>query len=157
MKANPLFFLLPLLVLLGTATTVVALESRRTPDWQTTLNRYLAENAAQPARVQTVTRARQPHQFTREMGSPVSNDWQWQIERLPFPPQTLYCVLLRSPASGSDDKPQAQVAQAQIVYIGYLSDTLYRTGWIVYAGPHTPFPPSLPRQLAAVGCDLTLP
>ncbi|MCC6166119.1 MAG: hypothetical protein IT329_02715 [Caldilineaceae bacterium] len=154
MKANPLFFLIPLLVLLGTATTVAALESRRTPDWQTTLNRYLAENTqtGKPAQVQTITRARRPDRFTHEMGSSVSHAWQWQIERLPSPPQELYCVLLHSPVPGMGDEPPAQV-----LYVGYRTDALYRTGWIVHAGPHSPFPASLPRRLAAVGCDLTLP
>lgn len=152
MNAKPLYFLLPFLILLGTATTVAALETQRTPDWQTALNRYLAENAAQPAQVQTVAHADLPGQFTLELGSPVSDEWQWSIERLPFPPQELYCVLLQTPAAPG----AAGESQAQVVYVGYLSDALYRTGWMVYAGPHHPFPAQLPLQLAAVGCDLPL-
>lgn len=154
MKAKPLTFVIPLLVLLATATTVAALEAHRTPDWQMALNQYIAQGtlSGRPAYMLQVVRAAHPEQFAPDMGYPVSDDWQWQIERLPQPPHELYCVLLRQP--GAPAPGPAGDAPSQIVYVGYLSDALYRTGWVVYAGPRSPFPPELLGELAALGCDL---
>lgn len=150
MNAKWLVVLIPLLMLLGMATAVTALEARRTPDWQAALYRYIA---TQPASVQRVVRARHPDQFTPEMGYPASDDWQWQVERLPHPPHDLYCALLRTPGAPS----LADDARHRVVYIGYLTDSLYRVGWLVYAGPRSPFPAELTDQLAALGCDLAIP
>ncbi len=148
MNAKTLLVLIPLLVLLGTATAVAGLEARRTPDWQAALAEVQASNAlsGQPSTLQHVAHARTPQQFQDGMGSVVSDDWRWQIERLPRPPQELYCVLLGEPDPGP----------RQVVYVAHLSDALYRAGWVVYAGPRTPFPPELVTDLAALGCDLEI-
>lgn len=151
MNPKTLVFLIPLGILLVMATSITALEARRTPDWQAALDAYLADNSLQADAVRQVARARYPAALTTSMGVPVSADWRWQIERLPHPPQELYCALIQLPTTSSARDPQRQV-----VYVGYLTDTLYRAGWMVYAGARTPFASQLPEQLAQLGCDLDI-
>lgn len=149
MNPKTLVFLIPLGILLVMAISITALEARRTPDWQAALDAYLADNSLQADAVRQVARARYPATLTTSIGVPVSADWRWQIERLPHPPQELYCALVQFPG-------ETGAAQRQIVYVGYLTDTLYRAGWITYAGPRSPFSPQVSEHLTTLGCDLTL-
>lgn len=135
---------IPLLVLVGTAVLFITLESRRMPDWELELNEYLARPDA--FAVQQVVLARHPENFKPDMGAPVQGDWPWGIEVLPYPPQALRCVLLAQP----------DAAKQQTVYVGYYSDALWRSGWLVHEGPEAPFSPTLDGHLTAIGCDLEL-
>jgi hypothetical protein len=159
MRTKPIFFLIPLLVLLSAVTTVAALERQRAPDWQTTLDHYLArrQRAGTALRVQRVVFAQQPWRFDAALASaaPDPEDWRWNAERLPYPPDAVYCVLFENVA-GSTAKAAATTG-GQVVYVAHHSDKLWRVGWIVHEGPREPFPPALRADLSALGCDLSLP
>lgn len=170
---------LPLLILLGTVTTVVALEQQRTPEWQRALNGYLDQSRLDDfhsddsrsgdssavkhsnvlaARVRRVARARLPWNFRAEMGRPVrsTQQWPWAVNQLPYPPDALYCVLVQETVSKfapATATPQMATTR-RVIYVAHHSDKLWRVGWMVHEGPIQPFSPALASHLASVGCDL---
>jgi hypothetical protein len=147
-----------LAVLFGTMATFVVLESQRRPDWQIALDQYLAHSSviAKHFTIQKVARAERPDQFRAEMGVPVrdNDDWPWDVDSLPYPPDDLYCVLIES--YGRSPAVVPGNGQRQVVFVGHHSDTLWRVGWLVHAGPVAPFPPTASLDLKTVGCDLPL-
>ncbi|MDX1521514.1 MAG: hypothetical protein R3264_07795 [Anaerolineae bacterium] len=142
---------IPLLVLIGLAAAVAGFESRRGPEWKIELDQYLTDRAgsAEIFEVERVVPARKPGKFSRAFGAAIRDDWQWQIDSLPLPPQAVQCVLLRQsgPAVG---------AKRRVVYVGFHTDTLWRVGWLVHEGPESPFSQQLTGQLETIGCDLSL-
>jgi len=88
------------------------------------------------------------------MGRAVRNDRKWQIVQMPFPPTELRCALLerrsRSAAGVMGE------AKRQVIYVGYHSDELWRSGWLVHEGPQESFAAQLLSDLDAIGCDLDL-
>lgn len=146
----------PFLVLVGAVITLAWLEARRAPDWETEFNNYVARRglARESIKIQAVVEAGRPWDFSATMGKPVSNDWPWGIDELPFPPAAVRCVLLEKEGESAFDVEGEP--QRQVIYVGYHNDTLWRAGWLVHEGPQTPFTPELATDLATVGCDLSL-
>jgi hypothetical protein len=148
----------PFLVLVGAVVTVLALEARRTPDWETELNSYMARSRA-PGETITVlaqVEASRPWNFSPAMGRALANEsgWPWGTGELPppYPPAAVRCVLLerdRKFATG-----QAGDLLRQVIFVSYHSDGLFRVGWLTHEGPQDVFTPELAANLAAIGCDL---
>ncbi len=148
----------PFLVLVGAVTTVLALEARRTPDWESELNSYIARSRA-PGETITIlaqVEASRPRNFTPAMGRALPNEggWPWGMGELPppYPSTAVHCVLLervRKSATG-----EAGEALRQVIFVSYHSDELFRIGWLTHEGPQEPFTPELIANLDAIGCDL---
>jgi hypothetical protein len=142
----------PFAVLVFALGVFVGLELQRGPNWRLELDEYIARHTwpSETVRIQEVTRARKPWNFTAAMGTPEPGDWIIPS----FPPRAVRCVLLvrsRSSAGGAQDE-----SLRQVVYLVYHSDALYRVGWLAHAGPEEPFGPELAAHLASIGCDLGL-
>ena len=146
----------PFLVLISVVVTLTWFEARRAPNWEVELNNYMAWSGLrrETIKVQAVVEADRPWNFTAAMGEPVGNDWPWGIDRLPFPPTAVRCVLLEKESKSALDVEGEP--QRQVIYVGYYDDTLWRAGWLVHEGPQAPFTPELVTDLAAIGCDLGL-
>jgi hypothetical protein len=146
---------LPLFIVMGTVTTVIALERQRTAEWARTLEQYFAQThtAAIDVEVQVTVSALQPWNFREGMGSAFldTNDWRWHIEQLPFPPDSLYCVLVKRIPTATAN-PIIEPAR-QLLYVAHHSDHLWRVGWIVHEGPTEPFTMEVANDIAALGCD----
>jgi hypothetical protein len=144
----------PFVILVGVALTFIVLEGRRTPDWESVLDDYIAGSHApgETIDVLAMVQARKPWNFTPSMGRAVRSDWKWQIVQLPFPPTELRCVLLER--RGGSATGATGEGKRQVVYVGYHTDALWRLGWLVHEGPQGPFTAPLLADLEAIGCDL---
>lgn len=152
-----IFLTVPVVILVTLLTTVLAWEAERTPDWEIALNHYLIESRGlqEATRVERVVTARQPWHFTEDMGYPSLGDgWSWATADIPFPPRQMQCVLLER--IHKENIETAAVSTRQVIFVTKHSDTLWRIGWLVHAGPREPFPLELMTQLEALGCDLGL-
>jgi tetratricopeptide (TPR) repeat protein len=146
----------PLAVLIVGMLAFARLEAQRGPDWRHELDAYIAQAAlpSETVTIQSVVRASEPQNFGKEMGRAVRNEWTWSVIAPPFPAQIVQCALLerhRQSTAGGKESSTRQVA-----YVAHHSDGLYRVGWLVYAGPETPFTQETIAQLAEIGCDLRL-
>ena len=147
----------PFLVLVGAVITVLTLEARRVPDWQSELNSYIARSRV-PGETITVlaqVEASRPWSFSPAMGRAIANEngWPWGDSELPppYPPTAVRCVLLerdRKLATGEAGDPLRQV-----IFVSYHSDNLWRVGWLTHEGPREVFTPELAANLDAIGCD----
>ena len=158
MLRKSFLLLVPILVLLGTVTTVVAFERQRVPDWRSALQSYLAlhETEAIALRVEWTIESHSPWQMQPQMGVPfVSGDqWLWHVERVPFPPDALYCVVVvRTPTALA---PAHLSPMRQVLYVAHHDDLLWRTGWLVHEGQVAAFDAEIMDELAAVGCDVEM-
>jgi hypothetical protein len=148
----------PFVVLVGAVITVLALEARRTPDWQSELNSYVARSRLPDETITVLAEveASRPWKFSLAMGKAVANEngWPWGNGELPppFPPTAVRCVLLereRKPAAGGPGE-----SIRQVIFVGYHTDGLWRAGWLTHEGPLEAFTPELTANLGAIGCDL---
>ena len=147
---------LPLAALIVALAAFAVAEARRGPDWRRELDQYIAQSGLPSEKVtlRSVAEAREPQNFSREMGRAVPSDWRWGSVTPPLPPAAVQCVLLeraRPPAAGG-----ATQSIRQVVYVAYHSDALYREGWLTYEGPEDPLAPEAVADLAALGCGLGL-
>jgi hypothetical protein len=150
---------LPLFVLLVMLTAVVAFEEKRTPDWQQVLKRYIEETRPIAVEVSILesVQASRPWNFDESMGVAYRqpNSWPWDIDRLPFPADALYCVLMqREPLEAAYQEVKSN---HQIYYVAHHADALWRVGWVVHEGPMQPFAAAVRDDLAEIGCDLKRP
>ena len=148
----------PFVVLVGAVTTVLALEARRVPDWQTELNGYIARSRL-PGETITVlaeVEASRPRNFSPAMGRALANEsgWPWGNGQLPppYPPTAVRCVLLERERRPTLEEPAESIRQ--VIYVSYHSDGLWRIGWLTHEGPQGVFTPELIANLDAIGCDL---
>ncbi len=148
----------PFLVLVGAVLTVLALEARRTPDWESELNSYIARSRV-PGETITIlaqVEASRPRNFSPAMGRAMVNEsgWTWgTIESPPpYPPTAVHCVLLERDRKLATE--EAGESLRQVIFVSYHSDGLFRVGWLTHEGPQEPFTPELIAHLDAIGCDL---
>ena len=135
-----------------------ALERRYTPAWRVALMAYMEQGAApsmpDQITVQMVDRASNPQNFRPHMGRPVPLDWQWTSVELPWPPEDLWCVLVKR---GGDGRGRTGESKAHsVLFVGRHTDLLWRDGWVVHEGLAAPFTPQLEQDLSSLGCDLEL-
>ena len=146
---------LPVLLFLSSAVTVIALERQRTPDWQQALDRYLDQTQMVNVQVEIlgIERASLPWNFSVQMGTPVvaASDWTWQIDRLPYPPDSLRCVLIDRRPTNAEGRIGIE-PKRQLLYLAHHTDAVWRVGWIVHEGPSTLLAPGVVEDLAEVGC-----
>ncbi len=152
-----IFLTVPILVLIVLATGVIAIEARRPAEWQTKLNEYLHDrNLRSPGgiRVQSAARASKAWNLCADMSHAVFGNQAWSHLELPFPPEELWCVLLKQERTSSLE-PSGGTAY-QVVFVSYHTDRLWNEGWVVQAGVGNPFAPAFIEGLSTIGCDLGL-
>jgi hypothetical protein len=106
-------------------------ESRRTPDWQSRLSQYLEISGVSRQDILRVevAEAQHPGQFAVQMLQAVpAGTWQG-IDRIPLP-ETVRCV--RIERQGQAGPGIVQPAIGKYLLIGYHSDELWRSGWLVH-------------------------
>jgi tetratricopeptide (TPR) repeat protein len=142
--------LTPLVVLAVVLLIIRSLEAERGPDWQLTLNEYIAQRAQshEVLTVQKVVTARNPASFISAMGLAVPGGPLWDSVQPVFPPSAVQCVLLEQSGAAQGE------AGLSVVYLAYHSNSLYRVGWRVYEARQSPFTPQLLADLQAIGCEL---
>ena len=147
-----IFLAIPFLTLVTVVLSFATLEAQRRPDWRIELDGYITDNfPSETIPAKEVVVAAHPGTFNGTMGRPVrGHGWQWGIDELPYPPQELRCALLERRVNSTG------LTQRQVVFIGYHTDTLWRMGWLVHAGPEAPFTPEFIADLAELGCPLDL-
>jgi hypothetical protein len=129
------------------------LESRRTPDWQLELGRYLAVSGVSVAdiRLVEVAEAGRPGQFAAQMLKPVPAGWTWQgIDRIP-PPERVRCI--RMAGRGQAERETARPTIYRVLLIGYHSDGLWHAGWLVHQFREDVSEEERQVLLAKLGCD----
>ena len=152
---------IPLVVLIATAIVVLSFESKRPPDWRVELNDYLRYDQSRFAggtKVQAITAARQPWNFSPEMSHLVFGKSVFRTDNsydgtpgghivLPYPPEQVWCVLL----SRSDRF--SQNSRNEIVFVAHHNDNVWWRDWVVHEGTATPADPELKKTLLSIGCD----
>ena len=116
-------------VLLAISIPLAILESRRTPDWQSELSRYLEISSVSVDDIQLieVAEAQRPERFAAQMLKAVPAGWPWQgIYRIPLP-ERAQCIRIERQGQGSTPP-----SISEYLIIGYHSDGLWRTGWLVH-------------------------
>ncbi|MFW5940886.1 MAG: hypothetical protein ACOC9C_01025 [Chloroflexota bacterium] len=143
--------LVPVTVLALIITGFAWFERRRTPDWRQELDQYLqSAGNGMAMKISAVTPAWRPWSFNGDLGTPVRDDWTWSIERLPYPPQSVYCVLLEP---RKEERNNRHHLTAQLVFMAYHSDALWRAGWLVYESAAPYGTPAAENLLERVDCD----
>ena len=150
----------PFLVLIGAVITVLALEARRVPDWESELNSYIARSRLPNETITVLAQveASRPRNFSPAMGRAMANEsgWPWGNGELPppYPPTAVRCVLLERERKPTLGEPGESIRQ--VIFVSYHSDGLWRAGWLTHLGPQEVFTPELTANLEAIGCDLGL-
>jgi hypothetical protein len=134
----------PLLLLVGVAAAVIAAEAGRPRAWQLELNRYLRDRPGSGS-VQTTDWAEHPEAFSAELSRTAFGASQTTGD-LPFPPEAVWCVLLK-PAR-EDELPY------RVVFVGHHVDPPWFDEWVVHAATGDPFAPAFLDGLGRLGCDL---
>lgn len=153
---------LPLSIVVLFLTAVVVVEAQRPPEWQEALSRYVSDfNASQPTtlRVDRVVSAKMPWNFRGDWGVPMLDygRFAYRVEQnaipsnksytghlaLPYPPQTVQCVLVRE---GDAER---------VLFVNFYSDNLWQFGWVIQAGARRRFTAEFAGQLAEIGCALS--
>jgi hypothetical protein len=144
--------MLPLLLGAAVLAGVALTEARRPQDWQLALDDYLqAQQAPERLHVQATAWARQPGHFDRDMSRAVFGAGRRGEADLPFPPEAVWCVLLkRDPSSRQDEVPY------QVLFVAHHVDPPWYDEWLVHEGKGNPFAPGFAAGLRAIGCDLGL-
>ena len=149
--------MLPSLALIALIGGLIIAESGRPAAWQVELNAYLARSNTPPTggmAVRSVVRANKPWNFGPDMGYAVVGGGAWSGIDLPYPPEEVWCVLLKrsevSTAGSGEEIPY------QVVFVSFHSDRLWRQGWVVHKGLGNPFAPAFSECLSAIGCDVGL-
>ena len=148
---------IPSLVLIVLVGAVIAIEARRPADWRVELDEYLqVRNARWPGGATTASSARasKPWNFSRDMSHAVINDRAWRGIDLPFPPEEVWCVLLKRDRFLTYE-PGGETAY-QVVFVSYHTDRLWNQGWVIHEGAENPLAPAFIDALSTIGCDLGL-
>ena len=149
------------LVILG---IIFASQSWYTPH-QVALSNYLAARGRPGTTVKAMVQASQPSNFSREMsGAIVGDSVYYQVSQqdafslvatpggigqpsskrpLPFPPETLWCVLLGS-------------SQGDAVVFVALHRDMYNAQWLAHEAKNAWQGDELKAQLGAIGCEFEI-
>lgn len=149
--------IIPLLVLFVLAAGVIAIEVSRPADWRVELNKYVQyQNSLSPARitVQSVAYASKPGNFSQDMSHAVFGDSVWGGLDLPFPPEEVWCVLLKRDASSNDELGGEM--PYKVVFVSHHTDRLWNDDWVVHEGAKALFTHEFIESLSLIGCDLGL-
>lgn len=156
-----LLLTLPLVVFLSTTGTIVVAEAKRTPDWHKALRSHLpttallqVNRAAQPwalsedlrfhiAGTNKFSARHTPHVLPDDPATRIIRATKYVVT-VPQPAQEIYCVLVR------------QGASQQVLLLGYHTDTLWQSDWVVYEADGKTSAAQLQDALHTLGCQLNL-
>jgi hypothetical protein len=154
---------IPLFLLVGLGIAVVAQthdgDGGLPFDCQARLDEYLADQFwPGTMAVQSVARAHKPWRFTDQMTSRAFGDsvhfqtiqYSDTLSALRFPPDEVWCVLLKRKGITVEEAPPSMVLFAA------LHMDMYNADWIVHEAADKPSSPEFSRVLSTIGCDLTL-
>jgi hypothetical protein len=139
-------------------------DQRQPPAWQVELGKYIAyqeRRAFMQITAQAVDRAGRPWEFGRDPGYMVYGDTPYYVTDfsyqpsagsggmpLPYPPEELWCVLLKLESVHPFGSPKLQ-----LVFVARHQD-LYNAAWVVHAASQPADSPELLHTLAVVGCQI---
>lgn len=140
------------LIVLSFVVTVQIVEAQRMPEWQRALvNVWSAHQVIEAERAQWPEAfALAPTYVIRDTGhfaygAYVDNGSSIDLLiTLPETPREVYCVVVRNNT------------RAQLVFVNYYTDNLYRSGWVVMEDGALPVAADTQAQLDALGCRLAL-
>jgi len=152
---------IPLIVFMITGIVVLSFERKRPPDWRVELNDYIRYDQSRFAggtRVQAITAARKPWNFSPEMSKLVFGKSVFRTDNnydgtpggsidLPYPPEQVWCVLL----SRSDRF--SQNSTNEIVFVAHHNDQVWWRDWVVHQGAAVQADPEFKQNIALIGCD----
>ena len=152
---------IPLIVFMITGIVVLSFERKRPPDWRVELNDYIRYDQSRFAggtRVQAITAARKPWNFSPEMSKLVFGKSVFRTDNnydgtpggsidLPYPPEQVWCVLL----SRSDRF--SQNSMNEIVFVAHHNDQVWWRDWVVHQGAAVQADPEFKQNIALIGCD----
>ena len=158
-------FGLSALVLIVLIAGLVILHIGQTPPWRAELFKYVSNCSAsldEEMRVAYTARARRPHLFDAHVGRTTwgggrhfqtdhsySPSEAYGTSALPFPPERVWCVLVRR------GHLQRESSKGQVIFVALHLD-LYYAEWIVHEGESEPFSQVFLNSLSQIGCDLGL-
>lgn len=157
MVKRAILLMLPSLALIALVGGLIIAESGRPAAWQVELNAYLARSNTSSTgemAVRSVARANKPWNFGPDMGYAVVGGGAWSGIDLPYPPEEVWCVLLKR--GGVSTAGSGEEIPYQAVFVSFHSDRLWRQGWVVHKGLGNPFAPAFSECLSTIGCDVGL-
>jgi hypothetical protein len=106
-------------------------ESRRTPDWQSELSQYLEISGVSMKDIHLVevAEAQRPGQFAVQMLQAVPTGTWEGIDRIPLP-EMVRCIRIERQRQA--EQGIALPSIGKYLLIGYHSDDLWRSGWLVH-------------------------
>lgn len=143
--------LVPPLVLVAVVAGVIAVEARRPREWQVELKAYLQHqriSALAELSVQAAAWAGAPHNFSPDMSQAVFGNEMRRMD-LPYPPEAVWCVLLRRDGARGD-------VPYQVVFVAHHADPPWYDDWVVHEGVGNPLAPVFVEGLRMIGCELGL-
>jgi hypothetical protein len=129
----------PLVLLMGVAAAVIAVEAGRPREWQLELNSYLRDQPGAGS-VQATDWAGHPEAFGPDMSRTASES--------PFTPEAVWCVLIK--------RSRGAELPYQVVFVNHYVDPPWYDEWVVHEGRGNPFAPIFLDGLGRLGCDLGL-
>jgi hypothetical protein len=136
------------------------------PAWQTELEKYIAyKEHASPILIteQSAVRSERPWKFTGDTGYIVYGDTPYYITDntyqsgrdsrfsrmpLPYPPEELWCVLLKMEPRYAPD-----FFKYQLVFVARHQD-LYNADWVIHEANRPPSSPEIKQTLSRIGCNI---
>ncbi len=128
------------------------LESRRTPDWQTELSRYLNMSGVSLEEIQRVevAQAQHPERFAARLLQVVPTGWAWDgINRIPFP-EEVQCVRIERQRPAGQGTARSPIQENLLV--GYHDDGQWRAGWLVHQFQESVSEEEQQALLTRMGC-----
>ena len=151
---------IPLLVLIGTVLAVDIGDAALHPSWQPELSKYIRSKKAFIT-IKAVDQASRPVNFNQDMSSAAFSDdvfytqgyggGQSGYRNLPFPPEEVWCVLLKKTRRAADDS--IVESTYSVVFVARHLD-MWHADWVVHEGEQEPFSPAFLEKLSKIGCDL---
>ncbi|MGD1994407.1 MAG: hypothetical protein PVI59_14535 [Anaerolineae bacterium] len=138
-------------VVVATLLPIAILESRRTPDWQSSVNQYLevSDIPLMSIHFMWVAEAQHVDRFPTDALVAVPTEWMWQsIDHIP-PPERVRCIRFETRGGWKS----ARQAAAEHLVVGYHDDKLYHAGWIVHTFRPGVSPGEREELFTEMGCD----
>ncbi len=164
-----LFLTIPFLVPGFVLILFLLYAEQQPPAWQTELEKYIAyKERGSPLLITELVAVRsgRPWRFTGDTNFIVYGDTPYYITDntyqsgpdrrfsrmpLPYPPEELWCVLLKI---GPSYAPS--FSKYQLVLVARHQD-LYNADWVIHEAILPPSSPELKQTLSRVGCDIHVP
>ena len=147
-------------------TLLVAIQINRPPAWQLELDKYVDYKdslSSGTTTVQLVDRAGRPWNFGQDISHATFADSPYyQIDHsysgrrgprpLPFPPEEVWCALLKRDHHSTDNREEATYS---IVFVAEHQD-LYNADMVTHEGASDLSTQAFVESVSRIGCDLVL-